>query len=261
MQRFLLCLLSMTCMSIWACQSERPDTQIESPNTHTASETAAPALLPLPLDSFSSENTLDARLFRYVNGYFYAMPAGFVLGIKSPEAERRGLPATPKGQYLHLVLNNEKHKRIYHHEQALQVEDGTHLWFGFLSFSHHLSLSQTNTKFAREVEVQNGQVVRSKDYTAPALAYHAPLGMYTPEDTVVLDFQLFNLPELTAPYWVRVTLNDQNTYELHTAQPHFWTQLPKGQYHVKLELIGPRNQSIYGPVKGAFTVHTPPADS
>ncbi|HXA02600.1 MAG TPA: hypothetical protein VNW99_11470 [Cytophagaceae bacterium] len=181
----------------------------------------------------------------------------YTLAVPTPDAASKHCNNSPKGQHIHLILNNEPYIAHYETDFTEKLKDGHYVALSFLSRSYHESLKQFEAFDLRQFTVGN---IPSKkiDLTKPFLFYSRPKGEYTGEDTkrILLDFYLVNTTLDPKGNKVKATING-NEFMIDQWQPFVIEGLPMGENTVQLELLDKNGKFVEGPfnkVERKFTL-------
>jgi hypothetical protein len=181
----------------------------------------------------------------------------YTLGVPTPDAATKHCNNSPKGQHIHLILNNEPYIAHYETDFTEKLKDGHYVALSFLSRSYHESLKQFEAFDLRQFTV--GNVPAKKiDLTKPSLFYSRPKGEYTGEDVkrILLDFYLVNTALDPKGNKVKATING-NEFMVDQWQPFIIEGLPMGENTVQLELVDKNGKFVEGPfnkVERKFTL-------
>jgi hypothetical protein len=171
----------------------------------------------------------------------------YTLGVPTPDAGTKHCNNSPKGQHIHLILNNEPYIAHYETDFTEKLKDGHYVALSFLSRSYHESLKQFEAFDLRQFTV--GDVPAKKiDLSTPHLFYSRPKGEYTGEDTkrILLDFYLVNSTLDPQGNKVKATING-NEFMIDQWQPYIIEGLPLGENTVQLELVDKNGKFVEGP--------------
>jgi hypothetical protein len=181
----------------------------------------------------------------------------YTLGIPTPDASSKHCNNSPKGQHIHLILNNEPYIAHYETDFIEKLKDGHYVALSFLSRSYHESLKQFEAFDLRQFTVGNIPA-KKVDLTKPFLFYSRPKGEYTGEDDqrILLDFYLVNTTLDPKGNKVKATING-NEFMIDQWQPFAIEGLPMGESTVQLELVDKDGKYVEGPfnkVERKFTL-------
>jgi hypothetical protein len=181
----------------------------------------------------------------------------YTLAVPTPDAANKHCNNSPKGQHIHLILNNEPYIAHYETDFTEKLKDGHYVALSFLSRSYHESLKQFEAFDLRQFTVGNVPA-KKMDLTKPFLFYSRPKGEYTGEDTkrILLDFYLVNITLDPQGNKVKATING-NEFMIDQWQPFAIEGLPMGENTVQLELVDKDGKFVEGPfnkVERKFTL-------
>jgi hypothetical protein len=181
----------------------------------------------------------------------------YTLGVPTPDAANKHCNNSPKGQHIHLILNNEPYIAHYETDFTEKLKDGHYVALSFLSRSYHESLKQFEAFDLRQFTVGNVPA-KKVDLSKPHLFYSRPKGEYTGEDTkrILLDFYLVNTSLDPKGNRVKATINGSE-FIIEQWQPYIMEGLPLGENTVSLELVDKDGNFVDGPfnkVQRKFTL-------
>ena len=182
-------------------------------------------------------------------GFTYNV-TNYELSVPTPDADQKMLAASPKGQHIHLILNNEPYHAIYDPETfKLALDDGHYVAISFLSRSYHESVKNPEAYKISQFTVGEGES-EEVDLSAPMLFYSRPKGTYSGPDTerVLFDFYLANTEIGPGGNQVRVTVNGDTTMMVDEWRPYILEGLPMGENTVKIELVDSTGTLIDSPI-------------
>lgn len=165
------------------------------------------------------------------------------LGTQTDHEFQYSLANSPKGQHIHLIINNGPYSAHYSNKFSKKLESDNGVILAFLSRSYHESVKNKNayvfTQYGDEEKID-----LEKEY----LFYSRPKGTYSGEDTkkLLLDFYLINTSISKKGNNVRATINDQ-VFLIDEWVPYYIEGLPKGEIKIKLELINSSGELIDSP--------------
>ena len=186
----------------------------------------------------------------------------FQLGTQTDTIRAQELSNSPKGQHVHLIVDNKPYIAVYEQGQPVNVGKlgpGTHTLFVFPSRSYHESV-KSPTAF----DIINFDIVspeRSNVITrdTPSIIYSRPKGTYKGEDAkeIMLDFYLNDVELSQGGNFARYSISKNNdvggssgniyTIDIHEWKPSFIRGLSSGIYSVTLELLDSNGNLIPGP--------------
>lgn len=172
---------------------------------------------------------------------------GFELGVPTDSEPGLVLASSPKGQHIHLVLNEEPYLARYEPRFEERLEPGRYRAVAFLSRSYHESV-KAPAAVAVTSFVVGDPSGEAPDVGGPSLVYSRPKGTYRGKDAraVLLDFYLLNTK--LSPEGNRVVV----TVAGHDFTLTEWTSyvlrgLPDGEIDVRLRLVDETGRTIPGP--------------
>ncbi|MCH2045544.1 MAG: hypothetical protein MK212_15615 [Saprospiraceae bacterium] len=195
----------------------------------------------------------------------YRMKMGihhFPLGAPTPNADDCLSQITKKGNHLRLNMNNKKIVLKTDLNFSYVLDDGKHQLFALLAKSYHESFKGDYKAIAKDIEVHNGQIVRSTNIQNPLIIYSAPVGLFKNEDTkkILLDFYLMNTSIEEGGNQVRLKVN-QEEFLLHKWEPYYIEGLGMGEHFIQLELLDDMGRLVYGPIQQKIILTEEPEDS
>ncbi len=256
MKKLFLLLTLPGLVSLYSCSS---------PGTTETTEEAAPVVEAQPPVTLSvapgSPEYADAMLEMTSPADGETLPSGdsvsfsynvtnYELKAPTPDADQKALATSPKGQHVHLILNNEPYHAIYDPENfKLALDDGHYVAISFLSRSYHESVKNPEAYKISQFTLGEGES-ESVDLSSPMLFYSRPKGTYTGADTekVLFDFYLANTEIGPGGNQVRVTVNSDTTMMVDQWQPYVLEGLPMGENTVKIELVDSEGNLIDSPI-------------
>lgn len=195
----------------------------------------------------------------------YRMKMGihhFPLGAPTPNADDCLSQKTKKGNHLRLNLNNKKIVLKTDLNFSYVLDDGKHELFALLAKSYHESFKGDYKAIAQDIEVHNGQIVRSTKIQKPLVIYSAPIGLFKNEDTkkILLDFYLMHTTIEEGGNQVRLKVN-QEEFLLQKWEPYYIEGLGMGEHIIQLELLDDMGRLVYGPIQQKIILTEEPEDS
>lgn len=173
----------------------------------------------------------------------------YELGAQTEDANQKPLANSGQGQHIHLILNNEPYHAIYEPNYKLDLEDGHYVALSFLSRSYHESVKTPDAYVVSQFTVGDSDE-ESVDLSAPMLFYSRPKGTYTGQDTesILFDFYLVNTELSNSGNQVRVTVNNDTTFNVTEWQPYIINGLPMGENTIKIELVDSQGNLVDSPI-------------
>lgn len=183
----------------------------------------------------------------------------YELATQTIDADVKNCANSPKGQHIHLILNNQPYSAHYEAEFTKDLEEGHYVALSFLSRSYHESVKSYGAANIRQFTVgkePSGQEIA--DLSDPHMFYSRPKGTYSGKDAkkVLLDFYLLNTELSEEGNKVRATINGEE-FMLDNWQPYFIEGAEMGEMKIKLELLdadGKLIPSPFNPVERTVTL-------
>ncbi|MGJ3236471.1 phosphopeptide-binding protein [Marivirga sp.] len=183
----------------------------------------------------------------------------YELATQTIDADVKNCANSPKGQHIHLILNNQPYSAHYEAEFTKDLEEGHYVALSFLSRSYHESVKSYGAANIRQFTVgkePSGQEIA--DLSDPHMFYSRPKGTYTGKDAqkVLLDFYLLNTELSEEGNKVRATINGEE-FMLDKWQPYFIEGAEMGEMTIKLELLDAKGELIpspFNPVERTVTL-------
>ncbi|ADR21755.1 hypothetical protein MATR_06120 [Marivirga tractuosa] len=183
----------------------------------------------------------------------------YELATQTIDADVKNCANSPKGQHIHLILNNQPYSAHYESEFTKNLEEGHYVALSFLSRSYHESVKSYGAANIRQFTVgkePSGQEIA--DLSDPHMFYSRPKGTYTGKDAqkVLLDFYLLNTELSEEGNKVRATINGEE-FMLDKWQPYFIEGAEMGEMSIKLELLDAKGELIpspFNPVERTVTL-------
>ena len=203
----------------------------------------------------------------YQGGKFTFGVAGetYKLGVQTEDAEQKMCANSPKGQHIHLIVDNAPYAAKYVAEFEHDVADGDHHILAFLSRSYHESIKSPGAAVVKKVTVADKGITASNDVSEPMLFYSRPKGTYVgAKDTekVMLDFYLANC-DLGQGYRVKAEINGEE-HMIDKWQPYYIEGMDMGENTIKLTLVDQDGNAVntpLNPVERTFTLKADPAEA
>ncbi|WP_340154051.1 phosphopeptide-binding protein [uncultured Marivirga sp.] len=183
----------------------------------------------------------------------------YELATQTIDADVKNCANSPKGQHIHLILNNQPYSAHYEAEFTKDLEEGHYVALSFLSRSYHESVKSYGAANIRQFTVgkePSGQELA--DLSDPHMFYSRPKGTYSGKDAkkVLLDFYLLNTELSEEGNKVRAIINGEE-FMLDNWQPYFIEGAEMGEMKIKLELLdadGKLIPSPFNPVERTVTL-------
>jgi hypothetical protein len=224
---------------------------------NTSSSKANISLSPcLPLDSSLLYPNVIMQNYTYSGGKAIFGAQGIRLGTKTPHSIVREFTKTKKGTHVHLNLNNKEHAISNNNTFEYHIPNGKHRLFGFIARSYYESIKNTKAIIAKEIEVKNGALIKSKNLSDVAIIYNAPRGLFKLVDSkkILLDFLLFNTEINNGENSVRITIDQSAIFEINTWQSYYIEGASPGEHTVQLELLDATGKQLTAPAIGKFVI-------
>ena len=183
----------------------------------------------------------------------------YELATQTIDADIKNCANSPKGQHIHLILNNEPYSAHYEAEFTKDLEEGHYVALSFLSRSYHESVKSYGAANIRQFTVGRAPEDQEiADLSDPHMFYSRPKGTYTGKDAqkVLLDFYLLNTELSEEGNKVRATINGEE-FMLDKWQPYFIEGAEMGEMTIKLELLDAKGELIpspFNPVERTVTL-------
>ena len=184
----------------------------------------------------------------------------FQLGAQTDTLRATELSNSPKGQHVHIIVDNKPYIAVYDQGVPINVGKlgpGTHTVVAFPSRSYHESV-----KSPTAYDVKNFNIVSSSSGNVlmrdtPSIVYSRPKGTYKGEDAkeIMLDFYLNDVEISLGGNFARYTIAKKNgtkftdevyTIDVHEWKPSFIKGLRSGVYSLTLELLDGNGNLIPG---------------
>lgn len=181
---------------------------------------------------------------------FHAGVTDFDMGARTRDAGERGCYDDPKGQYIHVIVNNRDQYDVRDTVFAVPVNKGRDYVLSFLARSYGESVKDLNAYQNNELVVAGDPGGETKFYWGQeaTLFYYKPYGTYRLSEgkLVLLDFYLLNCTPAVGGFSVRATI-DGDAFQLTRWAPYFIEGLTPGEHTVRLELLDPAGKPVPGP--------------
>lgn len=173
----------------------------------------------------------------------------YKLGAQTEDASQKQLANSDKGQHVHLILNNNPYYAIYEPTYQQELENGHYVALSFLSRSYHESVKTPDAYVVSQFDIGT-PAGKPVDLSAPMLFYSRPKGTYSGQDTerILFDFYLVNTALGSNGNQVRVTVNNDTTFNVTEWQPYIIEGLPMGENTIKIELVDSQGKLIDSPI-------------
>ncbi|MDC0230696.1 hypothetical protein OAK19_01930 [Aureispira] len=240
----------MTISLSLSCNDINPE---NSPDITYATINIAPCPSP---DSISLYTKIKMESYTYTKSTAIFSPVGIRLGGKTPDADNRKTKLTKKGNHLHLNIDNKEHYISNQNVFDYHIKDGKHKLFAFIARSYYESIKNPNAIIAKEIEVLDGELIKSKNLPAVDIVYNSPRGIYKNSDgkKIILDFVLVDTEIKEGGNSVRITVDETKEFIVNKWQAYYIENLLPGKHNVKLELLDATGKLIAAPVSHDFSV-------
>jgi hypothetical protein len=255
--------------AIFACSTankeEKTETEDNSMEEKTDSSVSSISLTPVESPEFDdsmvemlspmeNETNLEPGAVKFSYNV-----KNYELATQTIDADIKNCANSPKGQHIHLILNNQPYSAHYEAEFTKDLEEGHYVALSFLSRSYHESVKSYGAANIRQFTVgkePSGQEIA--DLSDPHMFYSRPKGTYTGEDAkkVLLDFYLLNTELSEEGNKVRATINGEE-FMIDKWQPFFIEGAEMGEMSIKLELLDAKGELIpspFNPVERTVTL-------
>ncbi len=184
----------------------------------------------------------------------------FQLGVQTNTMRAKELSNSPKGQHVHLIVDNKPYIAVYEQDHPVNVGKlgpGTHTIVAFPSRSYHESVKSPTAFDIKNFDIVSpgGSNVINRD--TPSIIYSRPKGTYKGVDAkeIMLDFYLNDVELSPDGNFARYSIskknsagdsNDLYTIDIHEWKPSFIRGLSSGVYTVTLELLDSTGNLVPG---------------
>jgi len=184
----------------------------------------------------------------------------FQLGVQTNTLRAKELSNSPKGQHVHLIVDNKPYIAVYEQDHPVNVGKlgpGTHTVVAFPSRSYHESVKSPTAFDIKNFDIVSpgGSNVVNRD--TPSIIYSRPKGTYKGVDAkeIMLDFYLNDVELSPDGNFARYSIskinsagdsNDVYTIDIHEWEPSFISGLSSGVYTVTLELLDSTGNLVPG---------------
>ncbi len=192
---------------------------------------------------------------------------GYPLGTGSPGPRANEIAASPKGQTVHIIVDNHPYFAVnkssvdpfneggnfYDSSSQFKIpyhlKNGAHVVRMFLARSYGEGLKGSNTFKVLTFSVGDKKGTINQDLDGPYLTYnepsdHLPLKEGKP---ILLDFYVANCELTPKSYNVLLTIDGKFKRKLSSWQPYYIYGMKEGKHTVALELLGPNGKRVKGP--------------
>ncbi len=264
-RQFLTIIAFLSACLFYACGPAGESTQ-EAAETETVEEVApALSISPAPASPEYADAMLEATgptdgstLTSGDSVEFTYGVTNYELGAPTPDADQKPLAASPKGQHVHLILNNNPYHAIYQTEGfKLALEDGHYVALSFLSRSYHESVKNPEAYKVSQFTVGEGET-EDIDLSQPMLFYSRPKGTYSGADaeSVLFDFYLANTEIGPGGNQVKVSINSDTTFMVNQWQPYVIQGMPMGENTISIELVDSEGNLVDSPMNSVSRTFT-----
>lgn len=174
----------------------------------------------------------------------------YELGAQTSDVETKGLANSPKGQHIHLIVDNGPYSAHYEGGFEKSFDQGQHIAIAFLSRSYHESVKEAAAHQVFQFTSGIAEDVEDFDLGQEMLFYSRPKGTYTGAGAqkILLDFFLKNTEIAAGANTIKVTVNSKTTFLLDTWQAYFIEGLPMGENTINLQLLNKEGELINTPM-------------
>ena len=191
---------------------------------------------------------------------------GYPLGTTSQFPRVNILQNDPKGQSLHVIVDDDPYLSFYQSSEDSFDEDrsfydktvilklpqhlsaGEHVLRVFPVRSYGESIKAKKALATRVFYIGKREPTLDFDPRKPFLTYNAPQGNFlsSKSDPILLDFEVTNARLSKDGYKVRLSVDDKEVDTLTMWVPYYLYGVPKGTHKVRLELLDPKDQKVPG---------------
>lgn len=183
----------------------------------------------------------------------------YELGAQTPDVEEKGLANSPKGQHIHLIVDNGPYSAHYEADFEKGFDEGHHVAIAFLSRSYHESVKGADAhqvfQFVSGSEETHEDLI---DLNQEMLFYSRPKGTYkgAGAQKILLDFFLKNTEIGVGGNTLKVTINDTQKFLLDTWQAYYIEGLAMGENTVNLQLLDKDGNLVDSPMNNITRIFT-----
>ncbi|WKN40689.1 phosphopeptide-binding protein [Tunicatimonas pelagia] len=265
-RQFLTIVAFLSACLFYACGPSGESAQEAATETETMEEVApALSISPAPASPEYADAMLEATgptdgatLTSGDSVEFTYGVTNYELGAPTPDADQKPLAASPKGQHVHLILNNEPYYAIYQTEGfKLALDDGHYVALSFLSRSYHESVKNPEAYKVSQFTVGEGEA-EEVDLSQPMLFYSRPKGTYSGADaeSVLFDFYPVNTEIGPGGNQVKVSINSDTTFMVDQWQPYVIQGMPMGENTISIELVDSEGNLVDSPMNSVSRTFT-----
>ncbi|BDS11741.1 hypothetical protein [Aureispira anguillae] len=209
-----------------------------------------------PLDSNILYSDVRLQNYTYTRSKMMFMPQNLRLGGMTPFSQNRTTSTTKKGNHLHLCIDGIQHHISNENIFDYPLENGRYKLVAFIARSFYESIKEPAAILAKEITVQNGELIASKNLQNVDLVYNAPLGTYQEEEAqqLLLDFVLVGTTINEGGNTVKITIDQETTFTVDRWQAYFIEGLTVGKHHIQLELLDATGKQIAAPTHQDFVI-------
>lgn len=181
--------------------------------------------------------------------------SGFETGVQTEGAAEKGIASSPKGQHVHIIIDNGPYKACYDATKPFpigELEPGTHVIRAFPSRSYHESV-KTEGAFAMVTFHVEKATTAPIEAGAPLLTYSRPKGEYEGEGAkkIMVDFYLSNVTLSEEGTQVRLSIQDSQGTEVFMRlftewTPYYVEGLGEGEHTFNLKLVDTKDNVVPG---------------
>lgn len=184
------------------------------------------------------------------NFSFNFQVSNYELGAQTSDVEEKGLANSPKGQHIHLIVDNGPYSAHYEPGFEKTFDKGHHVAIAFLSRSYHESVKEAQAYQVFQFNSGTEAEAKSIDLGQEMLFYSRPKGVYTGAGAqkILLDFFLKNTEITAGGNYLKVTINNSTTILLDTWQAYFIEGLAMGENTINLQLLNAEGNLVDSPM-------------
>lgn len=192
------------------------------------------------------------------NFNFNFQVANYDLGAQTPDVETKGLANSPKGQHIHLIVDNGPYSAHYEAGFEKTFDKGHHVAIAFLSRSYHESVKEAQAHQVFQFNSGTEDEAKNIDLGQEMLFYSRPKGIYkgAGAQKILLDFFLKNTKISTGGNYLKVTINNSTSILLDTWQAYFIEGLPMGENTINLQLLNVEGNLVDSPMNNITRTFT-----
>ncbi len=248
-------ILGSLLLHLCACQSDIKPEKKEEPKISIVN----PNLKLLPCPAIPEEGILEdvyMQSFSYTGGRMIFGVNKLRLGGKTPAWDQFPFDNTRKGTEVHLNIDNERHHLSNTNVFEYDLPNGTYQLYAFINRSYRVAVQNEESIISRSIVVKNGELTKSTKNEEAALIYNMPYGKYKKEAAkkIIVDFVLYHIDLESDGKYIKVIINNGNTFEIRENKPYFLEGMTVGKHNCRLELYNKENKLLQPPVESEFVV-------